>query len=198
MSNPTLTERAAWASAFAHPDFRRFQTARWASIVGTQMQSVAIGWQVYAITRRPIDLAWVGLAQFLPAMGLSLITGHAADRFDRRSILLVCHGAMTLLSLALLVVTRAGGADLSPIYGVLVGIGAARAFRGPANQSILPTLIPAEDFGNAVAWSSTLWQVATVFGPMLGGFVYVAAGGAEVVYGISATCSLAALGLVST
>src|SRR5260370_31728543 len=104
-SIPTAaSERAPWRAAFAYRDFNFFQVARVLSIIGMQMQSVAIGWQIYAVTRRPLDLAWVGLAQFLPAAGLSLGTGHAADRFERRRILLICHAAMATLSLALFTV----------------------------------------------------------------------------------------------
>src|SRR5277367_2846175 len=96
-----------WWAAFAHRDFKLFQVARLFAILGSQMQSVAIGWQIYAITGRPIDLAWVGLAQFLPAACLSLVTGHVADRFERRRILVVCYAALALLSAALFAFTRA-------------------------------------------------------------------------------------------
>ena len=164
-------------------------------MLGMQMQSVAIGWQVYALTGRPMALAWVGLAQFFPAFGLSLVTGHVADRVDRRKILLVCHGAMAALSVGLLLVARSGVTRVSPIYLVLVGIGTARAFLGPANQSILPTLVPVEHFCNAVAWGSSFWQMATVAGPMLGGVVYAAWGGPAAVYALAAACSLGALTL---
>src|SRR5215472_10322449 len=111
------------AQAFRHRDFNLFQGARLLSVLGMQMLSVAIGWQIYAITRRPIDLAWVGLAQFLPAVGLSLVTGHVADRFDRRRILMLCHGAMAMLSatLFLYAATRGpSGGSVLPIYAVLV------------------------------------------------------------------------------
>jgi MFS family permease len=161
-----------------------------------QMQSVAIGWQVYAITSQPMALAWVGLAQFFPAVSLSLVTGHTADRVDRRTILLVCHGAMAALSIALLAVARSGVTHVWPIYLVLVGIGTARAFLGPANQAILPTLVPVEHFGNAVAWGSSFWQVATVIGPMLGGILY-AAGGPAAAYGLAGACSLGALAMAA-
>lgn len=190
------SERAIWSAAFAHRDFNLFQIARLFSILGMQMQSVAIGWQIYSITGRPLDLAWVGLAQFFPAACLSLVTGHVADRFPRRRILLVCHAAMAALSIALLVVARAGVARVSPIYVVLVGVGVARAFLGPANQSILPTLVPIEHFGNAVAWGSSFWQTAMVIGPTLGGVLYAALGGPAPVYGIAAASSASAFVLV--
>jgi hypothetical protein len=161
------------------------------AVLGLQMQNVAIGWQIYAMTRRPLDLAWVGLAQFAPAAGLSLVTGHAADRLERRRIMVVCYAALAALSIALLVAARTAE-GVGPIYSILVGIGVARAFLGPANQSILPTLVPLEHFGNAVAWGASLFQVATVLGPALGGVLYAAAGGASSVYATAAACSLAA------
>ena len=186
----------AWRAAFAHRGFRLFQGARLVSILGMQMQSVAIGWQIYAITGRPLDLAWVGLAQFLPAAVLSLPAGHAADRYDRRKILLICHAAMASLSLALMIVARGGSHDVSPIYvGLAVG-GVARAFLGPANHSRLPSLVPVEHFGNAVAWGSSLWQCGTGVGPMLGGLVY-GVSGADTVYATATATSLAALSLIA-
>ncbi len=196
-TRPSPAPRLIWSAAFAHRDFNLFQSARLFSILGMQMQSVAIGWQIYSITRRPLDLAWVGLAQFFPAACLSLITGHVADRFPRRTILLICHAAMATLSVALLSVARAGVTHVAPIYAVLVGVGVARAFLGPANQSILPTLVPVEHFGNAVAWGSSFWQTAMVLGPTLGGVLYAALGGPAPVYGIAAASSTCALALVA-
>jgi MFS family permease len=185
-----------WRAAFAYRDFNCFQGARTCVMLGVQMQSVAVGWQIYAATGRPLDLAWVGLAQFLPAAGLSLVTGHTADRFDRRAILMSCQAALAALALGLFVTTRLGSA-IGFIYVVLVGIGVARAFIGPATQSMLPTLVPVEHFGNAVAWSASFFQVATVVGPMLGGVLYAAAGGAAAVYAVAGACMLAALALVA-
>jgi MFS family permease len=193
--NPPSQARA-WRVAFTHRDFNLFQIARLVSILGIQMQSVAIGWQIYAITGRPLDLAWVGLAQFVPAAGLSLVAGHAADRFDRRSLLLACHAAMAVLSLSLLFTARSSS-SVASIYTVLIGIGVVRAFLGPANQSTLPTLVPAAHFGNAIAWGSSFWQIATVAGPLLGGVAYAAAGNAGWVYATAAACAVAAFVAVS-
>ncbi|HEY3816974.1 MAG TPA: MFS transporter [Polyangiaceae bacterium] len=187
-----------WWAAFGHRDFKLFQAARLFAVLGSQMQSVAIGWQIYALTGRPLDLAWVGLAQFLPAVCLSLVTGHVADRFERRRILAVCYAAMALLSGALFALTRIDATHLGPIYAVLVGVGVARAFQGPASQSLLPSLVPVEHFSNAVAWSSSLWQTAMVLGPMLGGLAYAAFGGASDVYAMAACCSMGACAFVAT
>ena len=190
-------ETPAWRAAFRSPDFRTFQGGRLLSMLGMQMQNVAIGWQIYSVTRRPIDLAWVGLAQFVPAAGLSLVTGHAADRFDRRRILLVCNAALATLSVALMVIARVGPADVGWVYAVLVGVGVGRAFLGPANQSLLPSLVPVEDFPNAVAWGSSFMQTAMVLGPTLGGLAYASLGGPGPVYAIAAACSAGAFVLAA-
>jgi MFS family permease len=185
-----------WWAAFAHPGFRLFQGARLLSVIGSQMQSVAIGWQIYAVTGRPLDLAWVGLAQFFPAVLLAPFTGHVADRFARSRVLLGAYALMACLSAALFVIARHGIHDVLPIYGVLVGVGVARAFQAPASSSLLPSLVPIEHFGNAVAWGSSFWQGATVFGPTIGGVLYAASGGAALVYAIAAACFVVAFALI--
>lgn len=190
MSSPTPH------AAFDHPVFRRFLAARFLSTVGGQMGSVAIGWQVYALTHRPLDLGYVGLAQFLPAMVFSLVTGHVADRYDRRSVAVGCLGLAAVCWLLLAGLTQAGLASTAPIYVASVLLGTARAFAGPANQALLPNLVPKEHFGSAVAWSSTSFQVATIAGPAGGGVLY-AAGGARGVYLASALCAVAALVLMA-
>ncbi len=194
---PSSPQRVVWSAAFGHRDFKLFQVARLLSILGMQMQSVAIGWQIYSVTGQPMSLAWVGLAQFFPAVGLSLVTGQTADRVERRTILVVCHVTMAALSATLFTLARGRLGDVSPIYLVLVGVGVARAFLGPANQSILPTLVPAEHFGNAVAWGSSFWQVAMVLGPTMGGLLYAAFGGPSGVYALAGACSLGACAIVT-
>jgi MFS family permease len=188
-----VTARAGWAAAFSHRPFNLFLAARLLGVLSSQMLSVAIGWQVYAITRRPMDLAWVGLAQFFPALLLSLVTGHVADRVERRRILVACNAAMALLALCLFALARSGPAQLPAIYAVLVGIGVARAFQGPAGQSILPSLVPTEHFANAVTWGSSSWQGAMIVGPTLGGLVYATAGGPSIAYACAAGGFLGAL-----
>jgi len=192
-----LPARAPWWAAFSYRQFNLFQAARLLAALGVQMQSVAIGWQIYAMTGRALDLAWVGLAQFLPAACLSLVTGHVADRVDRRRILMACYGVMSALAVALFVIARSGGRNVTLVYAVLVGVGVTRAFQGPANQSIVPSLVPMEHFPNAVTWGSSFWQAAMVVGPTLGGIVYAATRGAAPVYAISAASSFVALGFLA-
>jgi MFS family permease len=163
-------------AAFAHPDFRLYELGRFLTTVGLQMQSVAVGWQVYSLTRDPIHLGWVGLAQFLPLVALSLFTGHVADRFDRKRILVVCTLLFAVGLAALAWLSRDPQVQLPLLYTVLVLLGVGRAFNGPAAAAILPSLVPERDFANAVAWNSIVWQGATVLGPAIGGFVYGAFG----------------------
>ncbi|MFL5318942.1 MAG: MFS transporter [Myxococcaceae bacterium] len=178
-------------AAFAHRDYRLFQAARFLSILGVQMESVAIGWQVYELTHDPLALGYVGLSQFLPFIVFALVGGHAADRFDRRIIILITHLGHALSAGLLLLITVWNIHDVRAIYAVLVLFGTARAFSSPASSALTPLLVPTEHFQNAVTWASSIWQVATIAGPALGGFLY-GGGGGKVVYATSLTCALGA------
>jgi MFS family permease len=158
--------------AFASRDFRRFQLARVAAVLGYAAQSVAVAWQVYSITHRAIDLGYTGLVQFVPGMLFLLPAGHAADRFDRRQIIMICYGLQVLCTAALLVLTHAGLHGVYPIYLVLFFIGTARTFSGPANSALIPHLVPEAHFVNAVTWGATVFQFATIIGPALGGVLF--------------------------
>ena len=184
---PTAAESSVRPrAAFQHRDFRFFQSGRALSIIGSEMQSVAVGWQVFQITHRPLDLGYVGLVQFLPGILLSLPAGHAADRFDRRAVLLTCNVSYALCSVLLFLQSRAGVPSVLPIFAVLLLIGITRAFSGPVSQALVPQLVPQEHFGNAVAWGASIFQVATVIGPALGGLIYGWAHGAHSVYATAA------------
>ena len=150
------------------------------------MQSVAVGWQVFEMTQRPLDLGYVGLVQFLPGVLLSIPAGHTADRFDRRAVLLVCYAACALNSTLLFLQTHSGSRSALPIFAVLLSVGITRAFSGPASQSLVPQLVPEAHFGNAVAWGASIFQVATVLGPAMGGLIYGWTRGAHSVYATSA------------
>src|SRR5437762_2790758 len=135
-------------AAFRSRDFRLFQGVRLFSIIAFEMQSVAVGWQVYEITHRPLDLGYVGLAQFLPGVLLFLIAGHAADRFDRRHLLLICNIAYVGCSILLLLNAHFARYGVFPIYLILIMLGCLRAFSGPASQSLMPQLVSADQFPN--------------------------------------------------
>jgi MFS family permease len=183
-------------AALQYRDFRFYILARFLVAIAVQMQSVAIGWQVYSLTGSALDLGFVGLAQFLPVLGFSLLTGHVADRFDRRAIVTLCYAGLGLCSVLLWVLSGLRDTRMSAIYTVLVLFGTARAFAGPAIQSLVTHLVPVEHVANAITWNSTVFEVATIIGPALGGVAYGVAGGAGPVYATSGVLTFLALGAV--
>ena len=163
---------AQQGSAFRHRSYALYWTSRFLATFAAQIVSVAVGWQVYDLTRNPLDLGIVGLVQFLPSLLLVLVTGAVADRFNRRLIMTICLLLEALVCCALFVVTWSATRSVVPIFAVLVVFGIARAFFGPASQSLLPNLVPPEDLANAIAWNSSSWQIATIVGPVAGGLLY--------------------------
>jgi MFS family permease len=174
--------------------FMRFLSARLLASVAVQMQTVAVGWQVYAITGDPLDLGLIGLSQFLPFVLLVLPAGHVADRLDRALILALCIALEFVCALALLAFTLSGLAVVWPVFAVMVVFGIARAFSMPSGQAIMPNLVPPSLFSRAVAVNSSTWQVSTIAGPAIGGLVYLA--GPDVVYGTVAALLAAAFFLI--
>ena len=168
--------------AFTHPSFRDFFIARCFVVSAVEMQSVAVGWQIYDITRRPLDLGLVGLAQFLPGILLFLIAGHAADRFNRKRLIVACYAGYAACSAFLLVFALRGAHSVAPIYAVMVLLGIVRSFSGPVTRAIMPQLVPEEHFQNAVAWNASAFQGATILGPAAGGIIYAAFRGPAGVY----------------
>src|SRR5271165_1664872 len=130
-------------------------TGRVLAVLASEMQAVAVSWQIFAITHRPLDLGLVGLAQFLPGVLLFLVTGHTADRFPRKRILQVCYTGFALCSILFALLASRGMSTLVPIYALLLFNGLVRAFNGPASQAFLPLLIPQQHFANAVAWGAS-------------------------------------------
>jgi len=181
----------AGRAALAYADFKAYLAARFCIVIALEMQSVAVGWQVYEITRRPLDLGLIGLAQFLPGFALFLPAGHAVDRFDRRTMLISCYAGSAICSGLLLAIALSKPASVYPIYGVVVLLGAIRAFSFPASRALLPQLLPQEHFSNAVAWHSSIFQAGTILGPACGGVLYAFLHGAAGVY---ATAMVVALG----
>jgi MFS family permease len=169
--------------AFTYPAFAHYISARFFMVAALEMQSVAVGWQVYEITKKPLDLGLVGLAQFLPGILLFLVSGHAADRFDRKNVLVVTYCGFALCSSLLLEYSMRGTRSIALIYAIMVLVGVVRAFSGPSSRAILPQLVPEVHFPNAVAWNSSIFQTSTILGPALGGFIYAISHGPSAVYG---------------
>ena len=179
--------------AFAYPDFTIYQAARFFIVAALEMQSVAVGWQMYEITRRPLDLGLIGLAQFLPGMLLFLVSGHVADRFDRRKVVTLCYVGFAVSSGLLWAIAWRGSRSVNLIYAAVVLVGVVRAFNAPVSRALLPQLVPEEHFPNAVAWNASIFQAATILGPSAGGFLYALSGGPSVVYATAVITSLAAV-----
>ena len=187
--SPALAAKPS-ASIYRHPGFLAFISARLMAVFATQIQAVVVAWQVYALTRDPLALAYVGLAQFLPMLCLLLPAEDLIDRFNRKAILAsswavgaVCSGALWWLS----GLTTAGVAGVTGIYAVLVLFGCSRAFSGPALQSLLPQVVPREQLAAAIAANSMLIRAASIGGPLLGGVLY-ALGGGRLTYALCFVC----------
>ena len=196
----TITEQrpTSGVAAFQFSGFRLYIIARFCIVFCTEMQSVAVGWQVYEITRRPLDLGLTGLIQFLPGMLLFLFAGHAADRFNRRRLLTACYAGYGVCSLLLLTVTLRfhvlhRAQTVAPIFIILFLVGVVRSFTMPAGRALLPQLVAEEHFQNAVAWNSGIFQCATILGPALGGVLYAISRGPALVYGMAVMAAVAAV-----
>jgi MFS family permease len=183
------------ASVLRLATFRLFWSARVLSTMAFQLQGVAVGWQMYALTHSALALGFVGLVQFLPMLCLTLVVGHVADRYDRRRIAAICQlvggSATTLLAIGSL----AGWLTPAAIFAAVAVIGGARAFEMPSLQAVLPGLVPAPLFPRAAAYSASAIQTATIIGPAIGGLAYVF--GPEVPYACAALLSLSACLLTS-
>jgi MFS family permease len=155
-----------------HSSFRRFVAVCAADEVCSQILSVAIGWQVYAVTRNPMSLAYVGLTQFFPNVAMALIAGQTADRLDRRKILSLTLLVQALATCALFGLSASGAGSVLAVYGLLLGIGVARAFSAPVLPSMLPHLVSDGEFPRAVAATSSAHQISSIIGPALGGLIY--------------------------
>ncbi len=158
-------------------DFRLFILSRLFITLAIQIQGVVVGWQVYELTKDPLSLGLIGLAEAIPAITVSLYAGHIADIIERKKIILVCVTLLAFCSVALLYFTTHLGASILeqgifPIYAVIFVSGIARGFLSPANFSFMPQLVDRALYQNAITWNSTIWESAAVGGPMIGGLIY--------------------------
>lgn len=187
-SDLNLTPHDPYA-ALRVPDFRLFMAGNFLGVFGMQMQAAAIDWEMYERTGSNLRVGLVGLVQFLPVILLAPITGHIADRFDRRRIVMSALTVISLVSMSLAWIS-ASHADPLFVYGCLFVSGIARAFQQPARASFLPQIVPAEHFSNAVSWNTGAFHLATVLGPSIGGVLIDLTGGAAVDYVLYAGSAL--------
>jgi MFS family permease len=173
-----------------------FLVARLFANIGAQMQTVAVGWQVYEKTGNPLDLGWIGLSQFAPFVLLILPAGHFADHHDRRRILTMCYCLQAFCALSLGVYTWSGSAQVWPIFVIMTLLGVARAFSMPAGQSLLPNLVSKEQFGRAVAMNATMFQGSTIVGPTIGGLLLLSS--VQTVYVAVLVCGVLCITAISS
>jgi MFS family permease len=196
VSLPERERSTGTGSVFREPAYVRFWFARICSTISFQVAAVAVGWQVYALTHSTFALGMVGLVQFLPMLLLTLVVGHVADRFKRETIISICQ-VMEASTLGLLAVSSYLH-RLHPfgIYFAVAAIGAARAFESPSTQALVPGLVEDAKVPQAIAWSTSANQTASIVGPALGGLLY--AFGPHVPYGLCACLFATAAVLSST
>jgi MFS family permease len=184
-------------AALRHREFRWFIISMFAMVVGSQLQAVVVGWQVYGLTHDPLSLGLIGLAEALPFIGVALPAGYLADRRNRRAIsvstlfiLACCSITLYVLSATPSLLIRVG---VVPVYAVIFISGIARGILQPARQALSAEIIPRSMFQNAIAWRSSTWQTASVIGPAIGGLLYGFAG-PSLSYAVAALLMLVALG----
>ena len=163
---------ASAQTVYRDRDLRLFVSSRFLSTLAIQVQSVAIGWQIYDMERTPLALGLVGLCQFLPMVLLTLPAGDVSDRFNQRRVYSLAAGVQALCSALFLLLSIFKPQTAWMYYVVLVLFGAARGFTGPSGSSLLPFLVPPEKISKAMAVSSSFFTAATISGPALGGFLY--------------------------
>jgi MFS family permease len=188
-----LARRFPSLSVLRHAHYARIVASRLCTALAWQMFTVAVGWQVYALTHDALALGLVGLSQFLPFVILVLFGGHVADRVDRRTILVIAWSVDALCIGALFVITVIGLRSVWPVYVAVGAYGAARAFWAPAMQAIVPRLVPRAEFPRAVAINATLFQVAVISGPAIGGVLFLI--GPALVFGVCCALFLLAVTL---
>lgn len=179
-------------AAFRHSGYRKFILGRTIFTIGTQMQTAAIGWEIYQRSSSTMALGYVGLVQILPIIFLSLPAGHAADRFSRRSIILLAQVLYFICSVVLAGLSYWQG-SYTWIYAVLLLLGVGRAFAMPSMGALLPTVVPRELWANAATWNSSLFELTALVGPALAGFLIGLTKGATAVFIGAAGCALVGL-----
>lgn len=174
--------------------FLYYLCARALATIGVQIQGVAVGWQVYSTTGSFLDLGLIGLAQFAPFFLLVLPAGYAADRYDRRSLLIGCFVMQFVCAAILLTFSTMPDVGVWPVFVALALQGCARAVSMPTSQALLTNIVPPQAFGQAVALSSSTFHVAVILGPTLGGALYLL--GPSLVYLLVCGLLLVASGLL--
>jgi MFS family permease len=179
---------AAWRSG----NFRLYALGWFLLTFARQIEVVAVGLHLWNLTHDPLSLGWLGLIQALPVMLLAIPAGNLADRFDRRRVMVLMLAVNTLVSLGLAAAVRQA-VPLSWFYLLLIVGASASAAGGPSRAALLPQLLAAEDFANGVTWSSSIFQIASMTGPAVGGLVIGMQNNIAGAFSMVAACRLGAL-----
>ncbi len=193
--NSVTRRRRPALAALSHADFARYAFGRFCATIGWQMMNIGVGYQLWQLTRDPLALGFVGLAQFVPFVIMVLPAGQAADRADRRAIMAGSYALELLVAAVLLAFTLSESRATWIVFGAMALLGIARAFWMPAGQAMTPNLVPPSAFAGAVSVNSTLFQIGVIAGPALGGLLAIA--GVEWVYGVAAVLLTISTGLIA-
>lgn len=163
----------AGRAVFRHRDYRLYVASRFMWGLGVQIMTVAIGWLVYSLTSDPFALGLVGLAAFIPAVPLSILTGPAADRYDRRAIMIACCSVMAAVAAGLTAMVGGGSiaSNVWVVYVAVFAIGSARSFANPAGHALMMSIVPEPEYPSALAWHNSLVQASAISGPIVGGLL---------------------------
>jgi len=181
-------------AAMRHRDFLLLFLGKNFGFIALHAVLVAVAYQVYDITGDVLNLAWIGLATFAPAIGFALFTGYVADRFDRRLVIAGCSALIMIAAILFMVFSLSSMTEVWPVFAILLLLGTGRAFYQPAANSFVPNLVPKIELPNAIAWYTSANKICQTAGPALGGIIYGFAG-PEAVYGGAAV--ILAFGTVS-
>jgi MFS family permease len=182
-------------TVYRRRDFGFFVSARFLATVAMQVQSLAIGWQIYNIENSALALGLVGLCQFAPMFLLTLPAGEVTDRFDQRRVLAAAYTAEAVCAVLFVLISIFDPKNAVMFFVVLVLFGAARGFSGPAGQSLLPFLVPPEKLPRSIALNSSVFTTAVIAGPAIGGLIYLA--GPVFTYALASVCFIGAAGLTA-
>jgi MFS family permease len=192
-----MAERQDPYISLRNPNFLWYVASLVAMTLGTMIQATVVAWQVYALTKDPLSLGLVGLAEALPFIGAALYAGHIADRHDRKLLAVTALTIQLGCGVALLVLTiysrQLLNGTVLPIYGVVCISGLARSFLQPARTALGAEIVPRETYSNAITWRSSLWQFAAVVGPAAGGVIYGFSGPRLAYVVETILCAIAAL-----
>lgn len=184
----TSASTGAYA-VFQLPNYRRYIAGNMLGILGHQMLTMAVGWEIYERTRSAGKLGYIGLVQYLPILLFTLPAGQVADRFNRKTIMF-CTLSLTMVAALILLWVSVTNGSISLIYACLFINGLARAFQAPARSAFITQIVPREIFANAVAWGSNSFEIATITGPALAGLLIGFYGKPTLVYLVTALATL--------